>query len=310
MSDSDASAFTKFIPGFDFLQNLSKGAGSGAMQMPHLGSWVAPTLDPQELDKRIAELKNVQFWLDQNVRALAATVQALEVQKMTLSTLQGMNFNLGDMASMFSPKAASKAEPKPTPSATPSPPPEATTATTPSAFAASFFMPKPAAPAPEPATPASAAQRPESEDDQGNDKDEGDDKGTDKGNDKDGAQSQAKGMVDPLQLWGALTQQFQKIAANVMHDSAAMQQAMQTQVAAQMPKATVRPKAAAKASTTFAAKPSAKVPTKASTKPSVKAPMKASAKKSQVKKAAASKPPAKPPAKTLAKKPAAKKSAR
>jgi hypothetical protein len=55
----------------------------------------------EELDKRITELKAVQFWLEQNARALTATVQALEVQRMTLSTLQGMNVAMGDIADAF-----------------------------------------------------------------------------------------------------------------------------------------------------------------------------------------------------------------
>jgi len=108
MSDSDAAGFGKFVPGFDFLQNLAKGAGASVPQMPNLGSWVAPTLNVEELDKRIEELKNVQFWLEQNSRALSATIQALEVQKMTLATLKGMNFNLADLANAFKPKAADK----------------------------------------------------------------------------------------------------------------------------------------------------------------------------------------------------------
>jgi hypothetical protein len=60
----------------------------------------------EELDKRIEELKAVQFWLDQNAMALKATIQALEVQKMTLATLKGMNFNMGDVANAFKLKAA------------------------------------------------------------------------------------------------------------------------------------------------------------------------------------------------------------
>jgi hypothetical protein len=48
----------------------------------------------------------VQFWLDQNSKALGATIQALEVQKMTLATLKGMNFNMGDVANAFKLKAA------------------------------------------------------------------------------------------------------------------------------------------------------------------------------------------------------------
>jgi len=58
---------------------------------------IAPTLDPEELDKRITELKTVKFWLEQNSRMLDATIQALEVQRMTLSTLKTMNLQVADL---------------------------------------------------------------------------------------------------------------------------------------------------------------------------------------------------------------------
>ena len=78
----------KLVPGFDFLQGLVKNAGSA---LPNFTQWVAPTLNPEELEKRINELRTVQFWLEQNSRMLGATIQALEVQRMTLSTLKTMN---------------------------------------------------------------------------------------------------------------------------------------------------------------------------------------------------------------------------
>ena len=106
MSDSQNPGFGKFVPGFDFLQNLAKGASETIPQMPNLANWIAPTLNVEELEKRITELKAVHFWLEQNCKALGATVQALEVQKMTLATLKGMNFNIGDMANALKPKAA------------------------------------------------------------------------------------------------------------------------------------------------------------------------------------------------------------
>jgi hypothetical protein len=146
MSDTSAFGFGQFVPGFDFLKNLaqsSQQANPGAASaMPNMGSWVAPTVSIEELDKRIQELKAVQFWLDQNATALKATIQAMEVQKMTLSTLQGMNVNMADLAKAF-------------------------TASVPSAAAA--FMSTPAAPlrAPEtaPVEPAhvAAAQAPDPE---------------------------------------------------------------------------------------------------------------------------------------------------
>jgi hypothetical protein len=127
---TDASkpfAFSQFVPGFDFLKNLATGsAGGGGIggigagnggALPGLSSWVAPTLSVEEVDKRIQELKTVQYWLEQNGHALKATIQALEVQKMTLSTLRGMNVRMEDIASAFTRAAAPAAEASASPSA-------------------------------------------------------------------------------------------------------------------------------------------------------------------------------------------------
>lgn len=92
-----ANDLARMVPGFDFLQNLMKGAGAALPGVQGFGQWVAPTLDPEELSKRISELKTVQFWLEQNARLLGTTVQALEVQRMTLSTLQTMNLPMTDL---------------------------------------------------------------------------------------------------------------------------------------------------------------------------------------------------------------------
>jgi hypothetical protein len=179
MSDASAFGFGKFVPGFDFLQNLSKTAAqaapaAGAGAVPGMASWVAPTLSVEEIDKRIQELKSVLFWLEQNTTALKATIQAMEVQKMTLSTLQSMNVNMADLAKAFTAKA-----------------PEAEA---------------PAAPEPAPAQ-AEAAPEPEAVQE----------KSAPKSSDK----TSAKPAVDPMQWWGALTQQFQDIAAAAVKDVAA-----------------------------------------------------------------------------------------
>lgn len=96
---------SKLIPGFDTFAQMAKqmpGMGQGfkpsAMQNPFIpkaGSWVMPTLSTEELEKRITELQTVKLWLENNARLIEATVQALQVQKMTLSTLEGMKENLG-----------------------------------------------------------------------------------------------------------------------------------------------------------------------------------------------------------------------
>jgi hypothetical protein len=108
---ADTTAFTKLVPGFDFLQGLVKNAGAA---LPSIGQWVAPTLNPEELEKRIEELRTVQFWLEQNARMLGATIQALEVQRMTLSTLKTMNVQMTDLRDSLklpTPEAAAPAAP-------------------------------------------------------------------------------------------------------------------------------------------------------------------------------------------------------
>jgi hypothetical protein len=139
---TDPSAFTKLVPGFDFLQGLVKNAGAA---LPGIGQWVAPTIDPAELEKRIEELRTVQFWLEQNARMLGATIQALEVQKMTLSTLKTMNVQmegLRDSLQIRMPTASPAPEPAPrrAPDASPPPDPEAMAAE-PDADAASAAPP-------------------------------------------------------------------------------------------------------------------------------------------------------------------------
>jgi len=131
MSTPDMSAFAKYIPGFEFLQNLTRQAAGGATPdlqsgvpgMPPMSQWVAPVFDVDELDKRIQDMKAVHFWLEQNTKALGATIQALEVQRMTLATLKGMNVSLAEMADAFKikPEAPAAQEPPAQPAAQPEP---------------------------------------------------------------------------------------------------------------------------------------------------------------------------------------------
>lgn len=174
---NDPLGFGKFVPGFDFLQGLSKGAAqansASSPASAAFNQWFTPTMSAEDLDKRINELKTVQFWLEQNTRALAATIQALEVQKMTLATLKSMNFPM------------------------------------PSAFAASAAAPSPRATESAPAAPPEQSEAaPEAK--------------------------PAGPAVDPMQMWNALTQQFQNIAATALKDvgSAASQAVAKTVPAA------------------------------------------------------------------------------
>lgn len=149
---NDFNAMGKLVPGFEFLQSLVKGAGAA---MPTVGQWVAPTLDPAELERRIADLRTVQFWLEQNAHMLATTIQALEVQRMTLSTLQTMNVSFSELTEALKVRT---------------PEPAARDAQS-SASTEQAAAPSPAAPA---------------------------------------------GLVDPMQWWSALTQQFTQIATKAL----------------------------------------------------------------------------------------------
>jgi len=105
-------------------------------------------LNPEELEKRIEELRTVQFWLEQNAKMLGATIQALEVQRMTLSTLKTMNVQMTDLRDSLQLKV--------------------------------------------PTGSAAAA----------------------------GKTTETPAAVDPMQWWGALTQQFTQLATAAMKDGA------------------------------------------------------------------------------------------
>jgi hypothetical protein len=234
---SDASAnFSKLVPGFDFMQTLVKNAGAA---LPPIGAWVAPTLDPEEIEKRIEELRTVQFWLEQNARMIGATIQALEVQRMTLSTLKTMNVQMGDLRDSMmirmpeaAPAPARRPEPEPEPEAEledeledaehaedaeddvaeDDEPAAAVTASARSAAGSAAARTA--------ATPAAAAPAP--------------------------------GLVDPMLWWGSLTKQFTELAANAMKDAgagqaaAALAQAMvpTTKAGATAPKTAAAPRTA------------------------------------------------------------------
>lgn len=56
-----------------------------------LPGMVTPTVDTDELGKRIADLKAVEGWLKSNLGLLQMTIQGLEMQRSTLLALQQMS---------------------------------------------------------------------------------------------------------------------------------------------------------------------------------------------------------------------------
>lgn len=259
MSDSQNGGFGKFVPGFDFLQNLAKSASQTVPQMPNMANWIAPTMSVEDLEKRIDELKAVHFWLDQNSRALAATIQALEVQKMTLATLKGLNFNLGDIANAFKLKAADtvySGVQKVTEKAA------STAETVADAARQTEELARKVGDAAKPAAAAAIA-----------------------------------GLVDPMHLWSSLTQQFQTIAASAMKEASkttAMDAAMDmgknlaNEMAKGVANETKKAVEMVAASASAAGATAKKAPVKSTAKAAVKATTKAVAKKAATKAAPSS----------------------
>ncbi|QRF58524.1 PhaM family polyhydroxyalkanoate granule multifunctional regulatory protein [Variovorax paradoxus] len=234
--------FSQFVPGFDFLKNLAAGAtGAGSVPgIPSLASWVAPTMSVEEVDKRIQELKTVQYWLEQNGHALKATIQALEVQKMTLSTLRGMNVRMEDLAGAFTRQANAAA----------------------------------AAVSPAPAVAPAAAPEPEVELEDEEELDEEEEEEEEEAPPprrkarpaaKASSDAAAGGAVDPLKWWGSLTEQFQQIASTALQDAAQLKMPAVTQpLADAVDKAMGTPSASRKSTprkaSTAAKRPAAKKP--------------------------------------------------
>jgi hypothetical protein len=60
----------------------------GPLGVP-LPGMAMPTLDPAEIEKRIAELRSVEAWLGMNLNMVRFSIQGLEVQKAALLAMRG-----------------------------------------------------------------------------------------------------------------------------------------------------------------------------------------------------------------------------
>ena len=70
--------------GFDFIRKMWGNMGFG------LPGMISPTLDVDELERRIKDLQAVEGWLKMNLGMLQMTIQGLEVQRSTLVAMQAM----------------------------------------------------------------------------------------------------------------------------------------------------------------------------------------------------------------------------
>ena len=49
-----------------------------------------PTFDPHEVDKRIAELRSVEAWLNMNLNMVKFSIQGLELQRAALQAMRNV----------------------------------------------------------------------------------------------------------------------------------------------------------------------------------------------------------------------------
>ena len=66
---------------FEFMQKMWN-----PMSLPIPGM-MTPTLDPNEIEKKIVELRTVESWLKMNVGFVDMTIKTLELQKAALDSL-------------------------------------------------------------------------------------------------------------------------------------------------------------------------------------------------------------------------------
>ena len=168
------------MPGMEFFQSLLKGSG-----LPTgFASWMAPTMDPKELEQKITDLKAVLQWLEANAKLTQATIQTLEVQRMTLSALKTMNVDLGALAGRMTDAMQAGAQAMET---------AAAAAEDRAGAAPQGPEHTPAAPSVEETPHASAEET--------------------------GAASPLPGVMDPMQWWNAVSEQFSQVATQALRES-------------------------------------------------------------------------------------------
>lgn len=72
----------------DPLEFIKSMWGSMGFAVPGM---VTPTMDVDEIDKRITDLKTVEGWLRMNLNMLQMSIQGLEMQRLTLRTMQAIS---------------------------------------------------------------------------------------------------------------------------------------------------------------------------------------------------------------------------
>lgn len=88
------------IPGvtdtLDFVKNLWGSMNIPGAGMSGMAGIASPAMSVEDLDKRIADMKAVESWLNLNLTMLRGTIQTMEVQRSTLATLKSMGASMAE----------------------------------------------------------------------------------------------------------------------------------------------------------------------------------------------------------------------
>lgn len=86
LGQSGEQAANPLLASMEMMRQAFAGlAGSGGFTA---GMPMTPSMNPEDLEKRIAELKTVENWLKLNLSMLSSTIQGMEVQLATIATLR------------------------------------------------------------------------------------------------------------------------------------------------------------------------------------------------------------------------------
>jgi hypothetical protein len=118
-SDSDPASnnpFGAWLPPFLNPANMNPFAGLQSMLTPgaaggatDVNAWMK-AIDPAEIEKRIAELRVVEMWLQSQVSMVQMSIQTMTLQKQSMEALKAATQTMNDTVASVTPKTRSGAK--------------------------------------------------------------------------------------------------------------------------------------------------------------------------------------------------------
>lgn len=111
--DSKEAPVNPLFASLDMMRSVWETMGMGGAG--HVADTSAAFLSPEDLEKRLRDLRAVESWLKLNLSMLESTIQGLEIQRATISTVQDFAQRAAHMAQMASAAASGQEGPNDTP---------------------------------------------------------------------------------------------------------------------------------------------------------------------------------------------------